>query len=266
MSEVFESGWRDLLATGQMPPGAIHPVARSLTHLFRLLPGDPRCRLCHAPFEGSGSRVAAAIGIRPSSFSMHLCGRCELRARGTKTGARVEVASLFADIRGSTRLSQALGPERYWGLIDRFYTAATEVLVAAEAIIERLVGDEVVALFVPGLAGDRFARRAIDAAVEMQRRFGAYTDDPWLPVGIGIDAGEAFVGVVGTMGGMTELTSLGDVPNRTARLAGVAGAGEILATDEALRRAEWREPIETRAVTAKGFEQPVHVGLVDAPS
>jgi len=196
---------------------------------------------------------------------MQVCGRCELRARGGKTGAHVEVASLFADIRGSTELSQSLGPEKYRDLIDRFYRAATNVLVSADAIIERLVGDEVVALFVPGLAGSGYARRAIEAAVEMQSKFGAYSEKPWLPVGIGVDSGEAFVGVVGTIGAMTELTSLGDVPNRTARLAGVAGPGEILATGEALRRADWSEILERRSVIVKGFDLPVEVGSVAGP-
>ena len=250
--------------TGEPAPGSIHPVGRGFSKVFSLLPGDVRCRVCDAPFDGKGGKVSAALGARPSSFSMQLCGRCEFRARGEKTGADVAIATLFADIRGSTRISQDIGVEQYWQLIDRFYTAATDVLVDRCAIIEQLVGDQVAAIFVPGLAGDGYVARAVEAAVDLQAAFGAASPEgPWVPVGIGIDAGEAFVGVVGTMGGMTELTVLGDVPNRTARLAGAAETGEILVTESALAQSG-RTAAHYRTIDARGFTGPVPVGVLTA--
>lgn len=194
---------------------------------------------------------------------MQLCGRCEVRARGKKTGAEVDVATVFADIRGSTHLSQRIGSQAFRDLIDRFYTTATEVLINREAIIEQLVGDQVAALFVPGLSGDDYVDRAIHAGQEMQKAFGAGTfEGPWIDVGIGVDAGKAFVGVVGTMGGMTELTVLGDVPNLTGRLASTASAGEVLVTQAAADLSSEPLVAETRTIEAKGIDGPVTVYAV----
>lgn len=191
---------------------------------------------------------------------MQLCGRCEVRARGGKTGAEVDIATVFADIRGSTRLSQRIGSQAYRDLIDRFYTTATDVLIAREAIIEQLVGDQVAALFVPGLSGADYVDRAVLASREMQQAFGVGTPEgPWIDVGIGIDAGQAFVGVVGTMGGMTEITVLGDVPNLTGRLASTASAGEVLVTQVAMDLSSQTPPASPMTIEAKGIDEPVAV-------
>lgn len=198
---------------------------------------------------------------------MQLCGRCEVRARGEKTGAEVSIATMFADIRGSTELSQRIGSLAYRDLIDRFYTAATGVLIEKEAIIEQLVGDQVAAIFVPGLAGEDYVDRAIAAALDLQTAFGVGAEEgPWVDVGIGIDAGTAFVGVVGTLGGMTELTVLGDVPNLTARLAGAAAAGELLITQAAIEMSHRYRTTEERTIHAKGIDPPVVVGVLTPSS
>jgi len=255
------SGWHALLMEGRMTQGALHPAAKILHRGLAALPGSHlRCRICHGPFDGSGAKVARALGIRPSSFSMQLCGRCEVRARGEKTGAEVDIATVFADIRGSTQLSQRIGSEAYRDLIDRFYTTATDVLIGRGAIIEQLVGDQVAALFVPGLSGEDYVDRAILSAQDMQREFGVGdVDGPWVDVGIGIDAGRAFVGVVGTMGGMTELTVLGDVPNLTGRLASVAASGEVLLTKAAADRSTGTITKEPGTIEVKGVARPVTI-------
>jgi len=264
--EFVTSGWYDLLMHGRVARELMLPGARGVQAVFKRLPGDLRCRICHVPFNGPGARIASlSPGSRPSSFSMQLCRRCEVRARGEKTGADVEIASVFADIRGSTQLAIELGSQDYRDLIDRFYTTATDVLVASEAIIEKLVGDQVAAIFVPGLAGEHYVQRAVDAALAMQAAFGAGSrEGAWVRVGIWVHAGGAFVGVVGTMGGMTELTVLGDVPNVTARLAGAAASGEILVTEAAMSRVRDVAPVETRTLQMKGRDDAVTVGVLAA--
>ena len=263
VDELTTSGWHELLMHGRVARELMLPGSRGIQALFKRLPGQLRCRICHVPFDGPAAKVASLTpGSKHSSFSMQLCRRCEVRARGEKTGADVEIASVFADIRGSTQLANEMTSLDYRNLIDRFYTAATDVLVASEAIIEKLVGDQVAAIFVPGLAGEGYVQRAVDAAREMQAAFGAGSrDGAWVPVGIGVHTGEAFVGVVGTMGGMTELTVLGDVPNVTARLAGAAASGEILITDAALGRVRDVAPPETRTLQVKGRDDAVTVGV-----
>ncbi len=70
-------------------------------------------------------------------------------------------------------------------------------LVATDAIVDKFVGDEVVGDFVPALAGDRHAARAIDAARRIVVATGNDGPDPWLPVGAGVNTGRAFIGTVG---------------------------------------------------------------------
>jgi class 3 adenylate cyclase len=131
---------------------------------------------------------------------------------------------LFADVRGSTVIAEGMSPADYSKLIERFYAEATDVLVRQDALIDRLVGDQVVALFVPGFGGPQHAARAIKAAQALRRRAGRLdSQGTWLPIGIGIHTGKAFVGVVkGGPDGMSDFTMLGDDVNVTARLASAA--------------------------------------------
>src|SRR5262249_3219354 len=71
---------------------------------FRYLPSEPRCKVCSNPFGGLAGRVLAAAGFTPSRKNPNLCSRCcDALPAG---GAEVDVAVLFADVRGSTALAQ----------------------------------------------------------------------------------------------------------------------------------------------------------------
>jgi adenylate cyclase len=120
-------------------------------------------------------------------------------------------------------------------LMNRFYAVATDVLVQTDAMVDKFVGDEVVGLYIPGIAGPEHPRRAIQAAQSLLQLTGhRERQGPWLPVGVGVHTGQAFVGVVGgTSGNPTDFTALGDNVNITARLASKAGPGEILISDAA---------------------------------
>jgi Adenylate and Guanylate cyclase catalytic domain len=74
-------------------------------------------------------------------------------------GAEIDIAILFADVRGSTQLGERLGPAEYASLLNRFYKAATETLIRYDAVIDKLIGDEVMALFIPGFC-DRITHAA----------------------------------------------------------------------------------------------------------
>jgi adenylate cyclase len=142
---------------------------------------------------------------------------------------------LFADVRGSTALAEQMSPLEFSRLINRFYAVATDILVKTDAMVDRLVGDEVIGLYIPGMAGKEHPRKAIEAARRLLQLTG-HSDlkGPWLPVGIGIHTGIAFVGVVG--GGVdspTDFTALGDNVNIAARLASKAHPGEILISEAA---------------------------------
>ena len=110
------------------------------------------------------------------------------------------------------------------------------MLIRNEGVVDKFVGDEVVGIFVPALTGGLHARRAIDAALDLLRVTGHEGDAPWVPIGVGVNTGTAYVGAVGTAEHV-EFTALGDAVNVTARLASAAGRGELLVTDAAARAA-----------------------------
>jgi adenylate cyclase len=200
------------------------------------------------------------VGAGPWPHNPKYCRRCFATLQANHGGAEIECSLLFADVRGSTPLAEQMGPRAFNRLMGRFYDAATDVLVDHDAYVDRFVGDEVVALFVPAMAGEAHARRAIDAAQALLRRTGyAETGGPWIPIGAGVNTGIAYVGSVGE-GPNTELTAMGDVVNVTARLASAAGKGEILVTVAAAEHGGVAAlGVEHRSLELKGKSAPTDV-------
>jgi adenylate cyclase len=150
-------------------------------------------------------------------------------------GAELEISMLFVDVRGSTGMAEGMSPASFGQLMNRFYKAATDVLIRTDAVIDKLVGDEVIGLYLPLFTGPNHARPAVLAAKELLVATGhAEAEGPWLPIGIGVHTGLAFVGTVGgAEGTVTDITALGDNVNVTARLASVAAPGEALISEAA---------------------------------
>src|SRR5579859_6360051 len=112
--------WRKLLIEGHRRLGIAH-------RLFRYLPSPPRCKVCHNPFAGIGGKLVGFVGYGRSRKNPNLCTRCcDSLPPG---GAEVDIAILFADVRGSTALAEHLTPSAYAQLMNRFYNVATEVLI-----------------------------------------------------------------------------------------------------------------------------------------
>ncbi|HET9495532.1 MAG TPA: adenylate/guanylate cyclase domain-containing protein [Chloroflexia bacterium] len=248
--------WRSFLM-GETTP--FHRVQR----VFRHIPASPRCRLCYAPFKGPGGAVMRIVGRAPAKMNPSICDVCERRGREHPGGAVVPLSMLFADIRGSTALAERLGTTEYPRLIARFYDAVTAELLKQNAMIDRLLGDEAVALFVPILTGKKHAEAAVEAARGILKATGhGDGSGPWVPVGIGVHTGTAFVGSLGSAG-VSDFTALGDDVNLTARLASVAAAGEIVMT-EATRTAAGlpADGLEMRSLELKGRSTPADVWVI----
>lgn len=188
------------------------------------------------------------------------CGNCFGMLRRNHGGAEVECSLLFADVRGSTPLAEQMRPKEFTRLMGRFYDAATAALVNRDAIIDKFVGDEIIGIFIPALAGESHAGRAVDAAQDLLTATGhADAIGPWVPVGVGVNTGTAYVGAIGE-GHDTELTAMGDVVNTTARLASAAAAGEVLVTAAAAESARLPEgTLERRSLILKGKSEPTDV-------
>jgi adenylate cyclase len=245
-----EEKWRKVLVEGHRP-------LRMVRAVFGRIPSPPRCKMCSNPFGGIGGRLFRMAGHGPSRKNPNLCGACcdEL----PPGGAEVDIAVLFADVRGSTALGEHRDPAEFAALMNRFYKAATAVLVDHDALIDKLIGDEVMALFIPGVCGPDYRRRSIEAAVDLLRAVGYGSEaGPWLDLGIGVNAGVAYVGNVGTA--VVDFTALGDPVNVAARLQALAAPGEMIVCDSVDEGAtELLSRVERRTVELKGHTEPVVV-------
>lgn len=250
-AEDREAAWRLTLTQG-------HPALTAVRKVMRLLPGTPRCKICHNPFGGVGGRICRVCGLSPSKKNPRICAACcEDMPLG---GAEIDTAILFADIRGSTAIAESLGPTAYAAALNRFYRTATEVLVRHDATIDKLIGDEVMAFFIPGFSGPSFKRRAVEAGRALLLALGyGGTDEPALPVGVGIDTGIAFVGNVGGED-YVDFTALGDPVNAAARIQGEAAPGELLVGEAAYAAvADLYPDCAPRLIAVKGKDAPIGV-------
>src|SRR5687768_7368478 len=134
--------------------------------IMKLLPTDPRCKVCNAPFSGIGSAMVRPFGFGAgrSSFNHSLCNRCEKIVKKHQVGIELQLTMLFADVRDSTTMAEETGPTAFHQVINRYYQASTEVLSMTDALVNRLIGDAMVALYVPGIAGPEHAGKAVAAA------------------------------------------------------------------------------------------------------
>jgi adenylate cyclase len=259
--EMVEAVWRAFLT------GTPHtPLHRQRT-LYRFLPGETRCKLCKAPFEGVGASVVKLFFRKqPSNLNPQLCNVCDKFATEHQGGAEVVISMLFADVRGSTSLAEGLSASEFSSLINRFYNEGSRVLIKGDALIDRLVGDQLIGYFVPGFAGPDYAQKAINAAQELLVQTGhSDPDGPWIPVGVGVHVGTAFVGSVGSGKGVTDITALGDAVNIAARLASEAQSGEFVVSEDALSAAAMEDfEGERRALNLKGRIEPVNVRVLGA--
>jgi len=229
--------------------------ARGFRRVMRALPSEPRCSVCSAPYAGIGGRLVRPLGFAPSRKNPQLCSACfEKVPPGT---VELEIGVLFADVRGYTALAERRSGTEVVDLLNRFYAAAVNVL-CRHAIIDKLVGDQVMALYLPEIfAGDMASHMLADA------RDLLAAADPWLEIGIGLDFGPARVGNVGA-GEVKDFTAIGDVVNTASRLQAVAAAGQIVAS----RRALPVVPADAQATSLelKGKSEPVAAVVVTPPT
>jgi adenylate cyclase len=226
---------------------------------LKRIPADPRCRMCASPFAGPGAPFMRLIGKRPSDANPNWCSSCFDFMAKHHGGAEVPGAMLFADIRGSTTLAERMSPGEYHALLERYFATATSVVFKHDGFVDKFVGDELVALFFPLLTGERYVARAVAAAQDLLRATGhADPDGPWVPVGAGVHAGLAWFGVIGE-GSHQELTAVGDTVNVAARLASLAGTGEVLVSTHAAAASDLDPTLERHALELKGKELPTEV-------
>lgn len=257
--ETVEEMWEKYLTEGNVR-------SRHFRHLYGLLPSNPRCVNCHRPFEGPGGALVRLVqDVHQSDKNPRYCTGCYWFTSEFPGGAEVELTMLFVDVRGSTKIAETMGDSDFSRLMNRFYQAAIQVLVRKDAFIDKLVGDEVTALFIPGYAGTQHAAQAVKAGEQLLRTTGhGDPGGPWVPVGVGIHTGRAWVGsIAGASGEAADFTALGDNVNIAARLAASAGQGEVLLSEATFAAAQMEQQgLEKRLLELKGKSESVAVRVL----
>jgi len=209
------------------------PMLKKLQARWRRVPSAPRCKLCAAPFRGLGGRITTLLRHGRARDNPLLCGTCFARLMKRPGGAEVPISVLFADVRGSTALAEARSPSEYRRGIQRFYEITGRCIEESGGIIDKLLGDGIMALFIPVFTGRQHADRALEAASRMVLDL-EYSELPasGVRVGVGVHTGTAFVGVIGTDQHL-DFSALGDTVNTAARLGSTAGAGHLVISRDA---------------------------------
>jgi len=208
-----------------------HPALVRTRRVMRHVPSDPRCQVCLAPQGGIGGPISQLLGFGRYPRNPQLCNNCYRQARQHPGGAEIDISVLFVDVRGSTGLAERIGAGEFSRRLNAYYSAATAAIRRPGGIVDKLLGDGVMAIFIPGFVpGGSHATHAVATARQILR-------DVELPVGIGVHTGEAWVGFTGGEEEVTEFTALGDAVNTASRLGSEAGAGELLVSTAAARAA-----------------------------
>lgn len=147
-------------------------------------------------------------------------------------------------------------------LLNRFYKVAMDALIPRYAVIDKMIGDEVMALFMPAWH-DEPQKPAMEAAVHILKAVGnGPGNEPWLPVGIGINYGKAYVGKVGT-GDVNDFTALGDTVNTAARLQARADAGQVVVSESVYSHLNEMYPgVPSEQLELRGKEETFGVHVI----
>jgi adenylate cyclase len=196
-----------------------------------------------------------AMGYGALAKNPQLCNRCFSTLSKSPGGAEVELTVLFADVRGSTGLAEQATPAAFSELLADFYRLVTDAVQAESGVIDKFLGDGVMALFIPSFTDGSHALHGLAAARRIQ-------DEARLPVGVGVNTGSAFTGFIGPSSDVSTFSAVGDAVNVAHRLGDAAKAGELLIAAKTAAQAglladggsnEWT----MRSLSVKGREEPV---------
>ena len=180
-------------------------------------------------------------------------------------GVNQIITVLFADIRGFTALSEREKPEKVVGLLNRYFSAMTEIIFDHGGTLDKYIGDGLMALFGAPSTSPADAMNAVKTAVTMQKRIATLNEElrgegyGKISMGIGLHTGEATIGYIGS-DRRSEYTAIGDTVNLASRLESNAGGGQILMSEATAEASGNLIPVNPREpLTVKNRVQPVNV-------
>lgn len=174
------------------------------------------------------------------------------------------VTLFFSDIRNFTRLSQNFTPKELIALLNKYMTHMCHIIDATHGVVDKFVGDEIMALYGAPLEMEDHADRALEAATQMLhdlKNWNVMQNSKPLEIGIGIHTG---IVCAGNMGAENRLnyTVIGSNVNLAARMCSAAKPMQILVTEDTIAALKRPNVFTFRPVlplTLKGFDEPVHL-------
>ena len=207
-----------------------------------------------------------AVGIRQSRMNPNVCTICETMFERVMKARQVELDAtiLFADLRGYTSLSQSQSSGAIAALLDAFYDVCGEAIWEHDGIINKTMGDAVLAIFNFPIKHENHAAHAVAAARKIQELWRARREElsqafgaeaATIGVGIGIDTGKVNFGEFGRT--HHDLTAIGTVVNVASRAQSAAAADQILMTAAVREKAAAMLPESAgRDYQLKGINEP----------
>ena len=219
------------------------------------------------------------LGLRRSRMNPNLCNLCETMFRWVKRNKQITLplTVLCADLRGYTAMAQTVDHTAVARLLEVFYGHCGSAIWERDGLINKFMGDSVLALFNFPITCADHSRLAVHAALDLQRRCTqAARSDPdfdelsrgadqatHLGVGVGIHCGITAVGDIGES--CRDYTAIGPVVNLANRLQAAAQAGQVLVTDAVYASVADQFPqAQARSLELKGFEKPVRAYSLNA--
>ena len=218
------------------------------------------------PLRGVISAPFRAFGVRPSRMNPNTCTICELMFTKVMRARKITIDAtiMFADLRGYTSLSQSQSPDAVSGLLDAFYDECANAIWAHDGLLNKTIGDAVMAVFNFPLVRAEHRRkrraRARDIQKNWRERREALVEAHGLTaselgIGIGIHSGELSFGEFGHS--HRDLTAIGTVVNTASRAQSVAEADQILVTKAVFRpRPTGFEGQPLKGIPAQGIRRP----------
>ena len=224
------------------------------------------------PIRGPLAIPFRILGIKTSQMNPNLCTICETMFTKVKKKKQLVIPAtiFFADLRGYTSLSQGADAEEMIGMLHDFYDVCASAVWEGDGIVNKFIGDAVLAIFNFPIMRKDHVRQAVLAGIELQRRCSETKrlkvinkDGKACPVGvgIGIHTGLASIGEVGTA--YRDFTIVGSVVNMASRLQATAKPGEILVTEEVYGQvADLCPASQSRTSQLKGIAAPVRIYML----
>jgi adenylate cyclase len=251
-----EELWRTVFAEG-------HPVLVTKQKRYRMLPSDPRCKLCEVPFAGWGGWLMRRRGVHMSNRNPQYCTACDGFLEAFPGGAEVPMSMMMVDIRDSVALSGQISATDFAHLVMALRDDMAKILDKTDGFLLEFQGDSVFAVWPPGFVGQNHAQMALRAA-DLARQMFTLRSDRAAPVGVAVHTGQVFIGTVSGAGGRFQgISAFGLEVNILARLAAAAKPGEVLVSAAAYAAAGQPMPIDKqRHESLKGVETPVEVAAL----